>query len=128
MIDALVAGRLLGAPVERTTNAGKRYCTAKLRVSTRDGETVFVNVIAFDNIAVTALLALGDGDSAALSGEVTPKAWLDKEGKARASLDLLAHAVNSPFSVTRKRRAALAAAATPAAGELPFDDSLQGVA
>jgi len=43
-------------------------------------------------------------------------------------LDLLARALISPFSVTSRRRAALAAAASPASIELPFDDELPGAA
>jgi hypothetical protein len=99
-----------------------------VRVSTRDGGAIFVNVICFEEAAAAALLALGDGDSIALSGEATPGVWTAKDGTARPVLDLLVHAVISPFSVTRKRRAALAAAASPTAGELPFNDELPGVA
>jgi hypothetical protein len=38
------------------------------------------------------------------------------------------HRKPSPFSVTRKRRAALAAASSPASIELPSDDDLPGAA
>jgi hypothetical protein len=43
MIDTPIAGRLYGAPVARTTKAGKPYCTSKVRVSTRDGEALFLD-------------------------------------------------------------------------------------
>jgi single-stranded DNA-binding protein len=128
MIDALIAGRIHRKPSEHTAKNGKRFVTAKVRVSTRDGGALFVNVICFEESATGALLALGDGDSIALSGEATPGVWTAKDGTVRPVLDLLAHAVISPFSVTRKRRAALAAAASPASIELPFDDDLPGAA
>jgi single-stranded DNA-binding protein len=64
-----------------------------------------VNCIAFAAPAVEALLALADGDSVAVSGELTPKAWLDKSGEARPSLDLVAHAILTAYHVTRKRQA-----------------------
>ena len=67
MIDALIAGRLYGAPVERTAKNGKAFATAKLRATTRDGEVLFVNVVAFDKAALTSLLALHDGDGAAIA-------------------------------------------------------------
>lgn len=105
MIDALIAGTIYGQPSERTSANGKRFATAKLRVSVRDGSACFVNVICFDAGAVTALLALREGDSAALSGELTPKVWTDKHGESKPSLDLLAHAVLTPYHVTRKRAA-----------------------
>ena len=128
MIDALIAGRVHRKPAEHTAKNGKRFVTTKVRVSTRDGGAIFVNVICFEESAGGALLALGDGDSVALSGEATPGVWMAKDGTARPVLDLLAHAVISPFNVTRKRRAAMAAAATPAFCELPFDDDLPGAA
>jgi single-stranded DNA-binding protein len=117
VIDALIAGRLWGAPVERETSAGKRYATAKLRVSTRDGEALFVNVIAFAEVAVAALLVLQDGDSAALSGELTPKVYTVRDGTARPALDLLAHALLTEYHVARKRQAVQQRASADAGDE-----------
>ena len=105
MIDALIAGRLYGKPAQRTASSGNAFATAKVRVPARGGESLFVNVIAFDDAAVTALLALADGDAVALAGELTPKVYTDKEGKERPSLDLLAHVVSSEYHVQRKRQA-----------------------
>lgn len=104
MIDALIAGRLYGAPAQREGRSGP-YAVAKVRVSVRDGEAYFVHVIAFAEQAVSALLALSDGDSVALSGELTPKVYQPKDGPPRPSLDLLAHAVLSAYHVHRKRQA-----------------------
>lgn len=105
MIDALIAGRIYGAPSERTGNSGSQYAVAKVRVSVRDGEAYFVNVIAFDESVIRALLALTEGDSVALSGELTPKVYQPKDGPPRPSLDLLAHAVLTEYHVQRKRQA-----------------------
>jgi single-stranded DNA-binding protein len=104
MIDALIAGKLYGAPAERAAKNGNRFATAKVRVATVTGDGFFVNVIAFASRAVDALLALTDGDSVAMSGELTPKVWTDKNGEARPSLDLVAHAVLTAYHVTRKRQ------------------------
>jgi hypothetical protein len=90
MIDALLSGRVYGAPQQRTTKAGKPFATAKLRVTGAEGTTQFVNAIAFAPPAVTALLALADGDSVALSGELNVKTCTDKAGVARPGLDLVA--------------------------------------
>jgi single-stranded DNA-binding protein len=54
---------------------------------------------------VAALLALGDGDSVALAGSLTPKVWTDREGNSRPALDLVAHQVLTAYHVTRKRKA-----------------------
>jgi hypothetical protein len=106
VIDALVSGRLYGTPTERTTKTGKPFATRKVRVLTSNGETVFANAIAIAPPAIAALLALQDGDSAALSGELTVmKCWTDKAGVARPGLGLVAHAVLTSYHVSRTRQA-----------------------
>jgi single-stranded DNA-binding protein len=105
VIDALVAGRLHGKPVERTAKNGARFATCNLRVVTREGEALFANVICFQASAVTALLALNDDDAVAIAGELTPKVWTDRGGTARPALDLTAHSVLSPYRMQRKRQA-----------------------
>lgn len=99
MIDALIAGRLYGQPTERTSKTGKPFAVAKVRATSGEGESIFVNVIAFDLAPCTALLALADGDSVALSGAITPKVWIDKEGSARPALDLVAHHVLTAYDI-----------------------------
>ncbi len=82
MIDALIAGKLYGQPAERTSKTGKPFAVAKVRAAAGDGESLFVNVIAFDAGPCAALLALADGDSVALAGSITPKVWTDKRATA----------------------------------------------
>jgi single-stranded DNA-binding protein len=88
MIDALIAGKLYGQPQQKTGKQGKPFTIAKVRAAAGDGEALFVNVISFDADTVAALLALGDGDSVALAGALTPKVWTDKEGTQRHRLDI----------------------------------------
>jgi hypothetical protein len=105
MIDGLVSGKLYGSATSRTGASGKAFVTAKVRAAAGDGESLFVNVIAFSTTAGEALLALGDGDSVALVGTLTPKAWVDRAGEAKPALDLVAHAVLSAYDVKRRRAA-----------------------
>lgn len=105
MIDALIAGKLFSTPAQHTAKNGNYFATAKVKVATCDGQSLIANVIAFDADTCTALLELDEGDSVALSGTLTPKAWTDREGNARPSIDLVAHQVITPYHVTRKRRA-----------------------
>ncbi|MDT8839595.1 single-stranded DNA-binding protein [Paraburkholderia fungorum] len=93
MIDGLVGGRLYGEAQIRTGQNGKRFVTCKVRATTNDGDTIFVNVIAFDDEVQAALLALGDADSVALSGALTPKVWTDKNGLVKPAVDMVAHKV-----------------------------------
>ena len=127
MIDGLIAGKLYGQPTERTSKSGKPFALAKVRAAGGDGESLFVNVIAFDAAPCTALLALGDGDSVALSGSLTPKVWTDKEGNARPGLDLVAHQVLTAYHVTRRRNAMHPPAPAPAHGR-PKDEAWRAMA
>ncbi len=70
-----------------------------------NGETAFINVVAFSTSIIIALLALSDGDSVALSGELRVGTYTGKGGNARPSLNLTAHAVLTEYDVQRKRRA-----------------------
>lgn len=106
MIDAIVAGRLHGKPTSRNSKAGKPFTVAKVRTPLADGDTVFISVIAFDAGTAATLLALDDGDPVALAGALTPKVWETKDGEHRPALDLVAHAVLSPYHVHRRREAA----------------------
>lgn len=105
MIDALIAGRLHGKAQRRTSKNDNAYATAKVRTPMSNGESAFVNVIAFNEPAVTALLALDEGDSIALVGELNASTYTNKDGEARPSLNLTAHAVLTEYHVTRKRQA-----------------------
>jgi hypothetical protein len=106
MIDVLVQGRLHRAAQQRTSKTGSPFVTATVRVPTKDGGSLFASVICFSTSACQTLLALGDGDPVALSGEATIKLYQPKDGgEPRPSLDLLAHAVLSPYHVKRRREA-----------------------
>ena len=105
MIDGLISGKLYGCAESRTGQSGTVFVTAKVRAAGGDGESIFVNVIAFADDAKAALLALDDGDSVALAGTLTPKVWEDKNGATRPALDMVAHAVLTAYHVQRKRKA-----------------------
>lgn len=106
MIDGLIAGKLHGKPVSKTGPSGKPFVVAKVRTPLQDGETIFVNVICFDPQAGADLLALDDKDTVALSGSLSPKVYRPKDGgEARPALDMMAHAVLTPYHVRRKRQA-----------------------
>lgn len=105
MIDALVAGKLVGAAVERVASSGKRFVTTKMRAADSDGEAQFVNIVAFDDGAKTALLALGDGDSVSVSGPMKIDSYEARDGTTRVSIKLVASAVLTPYHARRKREA-----------------------
>jgi single-stranded DNA-binding protein len=72
-----------------------------VRAVTNDGDTIFVNVIAFDNGVQTALLGLSDADSVALSGALTPKVWTDKNGLVKPAVDMVAHKLLTAYEARK---------------------------
>ena len=111
MIEALIAGKLHQRAEERTSKGGKPFVTAKVRAAAGEAESLFVNVVAFSESACAALLALEAGDSLALAGTLKPSAWIDREGNARPSLDLVAAQVMTLYGLKRRRGAAAGAEA-----------------
>jgi len=104
-IEALILGKLHQHAEQRTSKTGRPYVTAKVRASAGDGESLFVNVIAFSDTAGAALLALDAGDSLALGGTLKPGAWIDREGTARPSVDMVATQVLTVYGLKKKRDA-----------------------
>lgn len=104
MIDGLIAGKLMGSPEQRTGKNAKPFVVAKVLASAGDGESIIVNVIAFDAGTGQTLLELQDGDCLALTGALTPRVWTDKQGSVRPSLDLVAHRVLSANGVQLDRK------------------------
>lgn len=114
MIDALASGKLHASPVERTSANGNAFATAKLICATGNGESLFLDVLAFAPDARAALLALDAGDSLAVTGPLSAKVYTDRSGEARPSLSLIAHGVLTPYAVQRKRKAAQSHSSAPA--------------
>lgn len=104
MIEALIGGKLHGTAQHKTGKTGRAFVTAKVRAHSGEGD-VFVNVVAFSESAGEALLALGDGEAVSVAGTVKPSAWIDRDGQARPSLDMVAAQVLTVYHVNRKRKA-----------------------
>lgn len=105
MIEALITGTLTGLAEQREGKNNTTFVLAKVKATPGDGEPLIVNVIAFAPEACTALLALDEGDTLALTGTLTPKVWADKQGNTRPALDLVASQVLTVYQVERKRAA-----------------------
>ncbi len=90
-IHVLVTGVLHKDVVSRTSQNGKEYATCTVRVE-QDGQTVWVNVICFDESGLKELMRLKAGDALSLQGKATPKVYM-KDDEARPSLQMTATAV-----------------------------------
>lgn len=104
MLDALISGRLRGAPSVRTSNAGKPFAIWRMSVHDRNGESVLCSCIAFSATAIEAVQRLGDGDAIAATGEASLNEWKGADGTTRHGLDVLVHGVLSAYHLGRKRK------------------------
>jgi len=106
VIDALIHGRIYGKPQSRTSKSGTtRFVTANVRVPMADGESVFANVITFAAPVGTTLLALEDGASVSVCGELKVGTYVAKDGTTKSNLSVTAHEILTPYHVTRRRKA-----------------------
>ena len=90
-IHVLVTGILQKDAVQRLSQNGNHYATCSVRVE-QDGQTLWANVICFDEAAQAELLRLKGGDALSVQGKATPKIYM-KDDEARPSLQVTAYAV-----------------------------------
>ena len=122
MIDGLIGGKLAGKATQRTSQNGKRFVTVRIRTPQDTGDSILVNVIAFDTGVCDALLALDDGDSVSLSGSLSAKVWTDKVGVTHPALDMTAQGIMTSYHVQRKRAAVQKQPSAPQKGNAPQHD------
>jgi single-stranded DNA-binding protein len=90
-IHVLVTGILHKDAVSRVSQNGNNYATCTVRVE-HDGQTVWANVICFDEVAQAELLRLSAGDAVSIHGKGMPKVYM-KDDEARPSLQVTATGV-----------------------------------
>jgi hypothetical protein len=123
-------GSLWRDPVARTAKgSGKTFATALIKSGTPT-ESIWTNVVAFDEAPKAELLRLKAGESLSVQGPARLGVF-EKNGEHRASLDITAAhvvALRQPPRTKPKhaapRQAAFASSAPPLVPE--FDDGLDG--
>lgn len=90
-IFVLLSGVLHKDAVSRISQNGNEYVTCSVRVE-QEGQTVWANVICFDEMAQRELMRLKAGDAVSLQGKAMPKVYM-KDEEARPSLQVTANAV-----------------------------------
>lgn len=118
-ITALVTGKLIAAPEQRTGSSGKPYVRATL--AAHDGEAdSLVSVIAFGS-AAEQLGALAKGDTVAINGRAKVSTWTGRDGATKAGLSVTADVVLTAYQLKQKRKA-LAPATSEAPASRPATD------
>ncbi len=102
-ITALVSGKLIADPEQRTGQSGKPFVLAKIAAHDGDADAL-VSVMAFGT-AAEQLAAMGKGDAVAITGRARVSTWTGRDGSAKAGLSVTADAVLTAYHVRRKRQA-----------------------
>jgi single-stranded DNA-binding protein len=118
MLSVLASGTLIRDPEQRTSAAGKTYCTTLLRAPTEGEDAALVSVIAFSSTAVQQLLAHAKGDSIAVTGRGKLTSWTDKAGGEKHGLSVVAEGVLTPYQLEKRRARARGDDAKPAAEQI----------
>ena len=108
-IAALITGRLVANPEQRTGQKGKPYTLARVAAATEDGDAL-VSVIAFGT-AGEQLAALVKGETVAFTGRAKVSTWQGRDGEHKAGLSVTADALLTVYHTCGRRRQAVAPAA-----------------
>lgn len=91
MNKIFLIGNLCNDPVTHTTQSGKTVCQFTLAVNRRDkSETDFFRINAWGQLGENCNKWLIKGKKVSVVGSVSASAYMGQDGKARASMDVLA--------------------------------------
>ena len=88
----IIMGRLTKSPELKTTNSGisvTSFTVAVNRNYSKDGETDFINCVAWRNTAEFITKYFTKGQMIAIKGSLQQRSYEDKNGNKRTSFDVL---------------------------------------
>lgn len=87
----VIRGFLYADPIEKVSNSGTRYVSARLKVKDKD-KTVFWSISAFDEGA-NELLTFKGGDGVKVEGGVRGSTYVDKNGQTQIGFSIMTRLV-----------------------------------
>ena len=108
-IDALLNGKLMNQPTQRTSKNGNPFTTCRIRVAgagAGESDSLLVNCIAFAEPAQAALMSLDVGEAIAVAGALKVGVWQANDGATKPSLDVTVSRVLTPYAIAKRRKAA----------------------
>lgn len=115
-----IIGNLTRDPETRTTQAGKNVCTFSVAVNRRGEGVDYFRVNAWGALGETCQKYLAKGRKVAVVGPVSASSYTTQDGKARASMDIMAQDVE--FLTPRELYVYKPAPDTPHEDYTPVDD------
>lgn len=90
MNKVFLTGNLTRDPESKTTQSGISVCTFNMAVGRGKDQTDFFRVTAWNKLGDICRQYLAKGRKVAVTGTITASAYTDKNGEARASLEVRA--------------------------------------
>jgi single-stranded DNA-binding protein len=104
MLTALVSGKLIADPKQRTGQSGKPYALARLIAPQDAEEDLFVSAIAFGSTG-EALAQLRKGDAICAVGRAGVTMWTDRAtGAPRSGLRVVVDSLLTPYQLALRRQ------------------------
>lgn len=123
MIDALVSGKLIKDPSQKTGVSGNHFAQFTMSVHIGEEASIVVSGLAFGDVAERILL-LKKGDPLAVIGSLKPTEWLDKtSNETRHGLSVTANNALSLYEI-KKRKPKSEVKSSKITTEPDFDDEL----
>jgi hypothetical protein len=102
-VDVIVQGRLRGT-MEIKNPRGKSYATFVMYAIDQKGASVRINCITFIGAVIEKICILEEGDSIAITGEISIGTWIGSDGIARQGLDVTVHTAKSAYHMAMGSR------------------------
>ena len=92
-MKVIIIGNLTNDPEHRTTASGKEVTTFTVAVNRRGKDADFFRVSVWGEMGNTCAKYLAKGRKVGVSGSVSVSAYKDRNGEARANLEVFAQSV-----------------------------------
>ena len=103
-VAVLVTGALFRAPEQKTSQAGRRFVSATIKVGGESGNAEFWSLLVFSDSVQADLLRLGVGDALSAQGSAKIEIYQKDGGEARISRTIFANSILPLRAPPRERK------------------------
>jgi single-stranded DNA-binding protein len=114
-VAVLISGSLFKAPEQRTSQAGRRFVSATIKVGGESGNAEFWSVLAFGDTAGAELMLLGLNERVAVQGSLKLELYTANGGKTKISRTIFADHILAVRQPPKERKAKAPPAGSKAA-------------
>jgi hypothetical protein len=103
-VHILISGCIFRAPEQKTSQAGRRFVSATIKVGGESGNAEFWSLMVFSDSTQAELLRLGVGDALSAQGSAKIELYQKDDGEPRISRTVFANAILPLRTPPRERK------------------------